>query len=249
MISIPAILNGIISQNKFPDLPVRDSLSYYLSADYGVSVSPTFQVTAWRDRANEIDFIPDIVTSDIILVPSVASLNNKPAIFFGRSNNSGSVGLYNNLVNTTRTIFTVYILVSITGFEYSVLFEGNGLNIYTSYASGNRRFGSYVYSFRDANTISTLNIPYVRCATSQNGTTLNFFLNGVADGFINNANGFYPRNQTVIGNGGARFSRPSTGPNQPFQGYIAEIICYNRVLSSIEISATSTYLQSKYSIY
>jgi len=223
-------------------------LQLWLKADSGVSTSGS-SVTAWLDQSpNAYNFVPDSVTADISLVSSVVNLNNKPAIRFRTVNNNGNIGLYNNTVFTGKSAILVYILESVAGFEYSVIYENSGINLYTSYDNGNRRFGGYFNQFYNATTLSTLNVPYIRSCLTDNGVALNFFLNGNADG-TPTGNGFYPRTQTVIGNGGARLAVNPSGLNQPFQGYLAEIVVYDRVLTTPERQQVENYLNSKYNIY
>jgi hypothetical protein len=78
---------------------------------------------------------------------------------------------------------------------------------------------------------------------------IDFFINGNADGSVN-GDGFYnSRNEIVIGNGGARAAGPSPSINQPFQGYIAEIVAYDVVLTTPQRQQVEAYLNAKYAIY
>jgi len=224
-------------------------LSLWLKADAGVTTSGS-NVTAWADQSgNGLNVVPDIVTADISLASSVGKFNNKPAILFGVQNNNGTVGLFNSNPFINKSLFIVYSLESVDNFEYSVAYENNGFSGQTSDNNGNRQFGGYFNAFISANTLSQIGTPYIRTTISDDGNTISFFINGTADG--NPAgNGFYnSRSEIVIGNGGARGSGPNPSISQPFQGYIAEIVVYNSVLTTPERQQVEGYLSTKYSIY
>jgi len=223
-------------------------LSLWLKADAGVTLSGS-NVTAWADQSgNGLNVVPDIVTADISLASSVEKFNNKPAILFGVQNNNGTVGLFNSNPFINKSLFIVYSLESVDNFEYSVAYENNGFSGQTSDNNGNRQFGGYFNGFISANTLSQIGTPYIRTTISDNGNTISFFINGTADG--NPAgNGFYnARSEIVIGNGGARGSGPNPSISQPFQGYIAEIVVYNSVLTTPERQQVEAYLMNKYNI-
>jgi hypothetical protein len=228
-------------------------LSLWLKADVGVTLSGS-NVTAWADQSgNGLNVVPDTETPDISLVSSVSKFNNKPAILFGVADASGEVGLFNNNPFITKSVFIVYSLENVNNFEYSLPYENNGVNTYTSYDNGNRIFGGYFNAFIDSNTLSAIGSVYLRAIISDddgNGNNpINFFINGSADG-SQNGSGFYnSRSQIVIGNGGARSLGPSPSIDQPFQGYIAEIVAYDVVLSTPERQQVEAYLNTKYAIY
>lgn len=243
---------------KTPPLPSSFSpasiagLQLWLKADAGVSTNGS-NVTEWLDQSvNNYSFFPDFETADITLSSSVASLNNKPAIFFQTSNDNGDVGLTNDTAGVFigKSVFLVYILDEVSDFEYSVPYENNGINNYTSYNNGNRVFGGYMNGFYNASTLSTLDTPYIRTTISDDGANpIDFYLNGNADGSPAGG-GFYNfRNEIVIGNGGARQAGPSPSINQPFQGYIAEVIVYDNAISAGDRISVENYLNDKYAIY
>ena len=228
-------------------------LSLWLKADAGVTVSGA-SVTEWADQSgNGLDVVPDFATADITLASSVAKFNNKPAILFGVTNEEGAVGLYNNNPFIGKSVFLVYSLENVSGFEYSVIYENNGINVYTSYDVGNGKFGGYFNAFFDSNTTSTLGTAYIRTVIAdddgEGDNPIDFYINGASDGSLVGS-GFYNfRAEIVIGNGGARGAGPSPSINQPFQGYLAEVIVYDTVLTTPEREQVETYLNDKYEIY
>ena len=228
-------------------------LSLWLKADAGVTVSGA-SVTEWADQSgNGLDVVPDFATADITLDSSVAKFNNKPAILFEVTNENGDVGLYNNNPFIGKSVFLVYSLESAGDFEYSVIYENNGINVYTSYETGNKKFGGYFNGFFDSNTTSTLGTAYIRTVIAdddgEGDNPIDFYINGASDGSLVGG-GFYNfRAQIVIGNGGARGAGPSPSINQPFQGYLAEVIVYDTVLTTPEREQVETYLNDKYEIY
>lgn len=218
----------------------------WMDASYGVSfVGPTKQVNEWVCKVSGLGFIPDLVSDDITWIQNDSYFNNQPSINFSTNVNSGVVGLYNeDLIATIATIFVVYNMLSSNGFEYQVLYENDGLNLYTERTYTDRYFGSYVNQFADADTVSTLSASYIRAAYSADGTDIFFEVNGIADGNPG-GNGFYTgRTQVVIGNGGAR-----PGFSQPFTGRIAEILAYDTFLTSAEILKVTGYLNAKYRLF
>ena len=224
----------------------------WLSADSGVALSGS-NVTSWADRSgNGLNVVPDTVTSDIALESSVAKFNNKPAVLFQVSSNSGDVGLFNSSPFIGKSVFLAYSLENVDNFTYSIPYENNGINCYTSYADGNRAFGGYFNEFIDSNTISTLATSYVRTIIAdddgEGNNPINFFINGEYDG-SQNGGGFYNlRQEIVIGNGGSRGLGPSPSLNQPFQGYLAEIVVYNVALTTPQRQQVEEYLMAKYAI-
>lgn len=228
--------------------PILDGLQLWMSADVGVTTNASNQITGWRDRSkNNLLFVPDAASAQFTYASSVASLGNRPAIYCSTSSTANN-GLYNSSTATHKSVCIVYILESVASYEYSIIFEVNGINLYTSYGFGNRKFGSYLNNFYDATTLSTVNTAYYRTTTSEAGTSTSFFTNGAANG-TPTGNGFYlTRTQSVIGNGGARLAGPAPSINQPFQGWIAEIIGYNRVISTQERLRIEGYLGRKYGL-
>lgn len=225
------------------------------TATYGTDSTEKTGITEWVDQSdNGFVFVADNgVSEDITFASSVVSLNNQPAVYFQTTNDNGNVGLYYDYYSPENTpfigksVFIVYILENINGFYYSVCYEHNGINLYTSYAS-NRHFGGYFNGFYDSNTSSTLNTAYIRSCLTDDGSPVNFFVNGSADGTPAGGSLYNYRSAIVIGNGNAR-GAVGGGTNQPFQGYIAEVIVYDNELSSNDRIAVENYLNSKYDIF
>jgi hypothetical protein len=243
-----AMTLDIMATSKF--LPSGLSgLSLWLKADAGVTLSG-FNVTAWADQSgNGRNMLSDFSTPDISFVSSVAGFNNKPVIRFSISNNNGDVGLSNSNTFTGKSFFIVYKLSSITGFDFSIPFENTLINVYTNQPDQERAFGGYYNAFYDSNTISTLGTTYLRSVLTDDGQNINYFINGDSDGGTTEGLGSITRDYIVIGNGGARGAGPNPSINQPFQGDLAEIICYNRVLNTSERKQVEAYLNTKYAIY
>jgi hypothetical protein len=172
---------------------------------------------------------------------------------FGVARNGGDVGLFNNNPFIGKSVFIVYSLENVAGFEYSVPYENNGVNCYTSYQNGNLAFGGYFNAFVDSNTPSTLGTAYIRTVIAdddgEGNNPINFFIDGASDGTTNGGGFYNSRAQIVIGNGGARNAGQSSSINQPFQGYIAEIVVYNVVLTTGQREQVESYLNTKYAIY
>jgi hypothetical protein len=228
-------------------------LSLWLKADAGITLSGS-NVTSWADQSgNGLNVVPDYTTSDISLASSVAKFNNRPAVLFGVASDSGDVGLFNNNPFIGKSLFIAYSLESVSDFEYSIPYENNGINTFTSYGNGNQIFGGYFNEFIDSNTTSTLGIAYIRTVISdddgEGNNPISFYIDGNSDGAANGGGFYNARAEIVIGNGGARGAGPSPSINQPFQGYIAEIVVYDVVLTTEQRQQVESYLNTKYAIY
>ena len=236
--------------------PFRDAVGPFWDNQYGgamgtatsTSTSIGTGVDAWVDQSsNGYIFVPDYVSKDITLSSSIAGLNNKPAISFQALNDAGGVGLFNSNVFTGKSVFLVYILTSVDNFQYSVPYENSGINNYLNY--GSNEFGGYFNGFFDANTPSTIDTKYLRTTITEDGIDpLNFYVNGSSDGSPT-GDGFYTRSEVVIGNGGVRWAGGNPSVNQPFQGYLAEVVAYDVVLTTPQRQQVETYLNTKYAIY
>jgi hypothetical protein len=251
----PLPKNRMLNRHRVAPFSPSDitGLSLWLKADAGVTLSGS-NVTAWADQSgNGLNVVPDITSADITLVSSVAKFNNKPAILFDIGEEAGGVGLYNNNTFITKSVFIAYSLENVNVFEYSVPYENNGINVYTSYGNGNRFFGGYFNAFYDSDTASTLGTAYIRTVIAdddeEGNNPINFFIDGASDGALNGGGFYNARAEIVIGNGGARSLGPSPFLDQPFQGYIAEIVAYNTVLTTPQRQQVENYLNSKYEIY
>lgn len=209
-------------------------------------------VATWVDQSpNGYVFVPDYISRDITLSSSVAALNNLPAISFETLKDNGFVGLYNNNAFATKSFFIVYNLTSIDDFDYSIPYENTLINVYTHQPNGVRAFGSYFNDFYDSVTPSTLGSPYLRSVITEDGTSFEFFVDGAADGGDTGGSSVV-RDSIVIGNGGSRYAKstPAATPiNQAFQGNIAEIVAYDRVLTTPERQQVEAYLMAKYDLY
>ena len=251
----PLPKNKMLNRHRVAPFSPSDisGLSLWLKADAGVTTSGS-SVTEWADQSsNGFNVVPDFATADITLASSVAKFNNKPAILFGVANEDGNVGLYNNNTFIGKSVFLVYSLESVSDFEYSVIYENNGINVYTSYDNNNQKFGGYFNAFYDANTVSTLGTAYIRTVIAdgdeEENDPLDFYINGESDGSLVGSGFYNLRSEIVIGNGGARNAGPSPFLSQPFQGYLAEVIAYNIVLATPQRQQVENYLNNKYAIY
>lgn len=238
---------GKLSTSQFSIKDLQD-LSLWLKADAGITLDGS-NVILWKDQSgNGLDVQADYSSQDISFISSASDFNNKPVVRFSTNYDNGDVGLSNSNPFDGKTCFIVYKLNSTDNFEYSVPYENTLINIYTSYDNGNRIFGGYYNGFYDSNTVSTIGVPYLRTILTEDGVNINYFINGVTDGNPT-GQGSYTRNYIVIGNGGARNAGPDPSVNQPFQGDLAEIIVYSRVLTETERLKVEAYLNRKYEIY
>jgi hypothetical protein len=216
-------------------------LALWLKADAGVTLNGSGQVTQWVDQSpSSLSFVPDYASADVIRTDNY--INGLPAIVFGGTE-GGVIGLYNTSVFVTKSVF---IVLAATGgpAEYSVPYENDGLNIYSTSSYYGQPWGSYL----NANTNALTNLaydgtPYILSARSTDGTDQTFYLNNVDDTDYAGEGFYNERSEIVIGNGGARSFFP-----QPFEGAIMEIIAYTSYLSATDMTNVYNYLNGRYAI-
>jgi hypothetical protein len=186
--------------------------------------------TNWADQsANGYNFISP--NNPVYYRPSF--INGKPSIDFVTS--SAAYFLLDQSIGTIKTIFCVYKTTS-TPINYQALVEAN-LGLYSAIA--NNEFGTYLATEIGYATL-TQNIPYILMVESNDGINSNGYVNGTA--YSNSSgNGFGSIDYVQIGTG--------QYGDQPCNGYISEVIIYNRVLTTTERQKVEAYLNAKYAIY
>jgi len=229
-----------------PVLPVTSGLTAWFSADYGViQNSGTQVVNTWQDRSSNSN---DVTQTTSGMQPTLVTDpgTGRSAINFNGSQiftNSNSFSSVNDV-----TIFTV---VSTSGQPSTT--EGQ-LVMGTLGAGAKARALSYNNSGEQllnlgggptfGSTVSvtggTVSLPVelnINAVTYSSSTgTANFYINGIANG-----TGTASAGEVTTG-----LKIGSNGYNDNWNGNIAEMVIYNRVLSSTELQQVESYLAVKY---
>jgi len=206
-----------------------------------------FRVNSWADQsgnnknATPIDFSPVYVSS---------AINNKPAIQFSddelRGLSFSHTGFY------PKTIFAVGT-ISVDNM-YRTMVGGNSSGVLGNYYLQTRESMSqpgfvitnddemgYI-AFADA---LTLNIPYLLGGYSDFVSNVYAFKNGV----VGSGEIAQDQLQRTLTTGYVGCGYYNLEPSDRWNGYIAEVIIYNRVLTTTERKQVEGYLNAKYAIY
>jgi hypothetical protein len=217
------------------------SLSLWLKADAGISASGS-DVTAWADQSGNGNNATMYNNPQLI----ASALNTKPVISFDGSTNYGSFPI-SLTFDTPRTIFIVgkyndinrgqegfIALLENVNFDLGYVFRDNGsqqTNYYVNYdeavqASAPLTTSVANYHIVTINHSSSSNSNMGINGTFGSGVTLD--VAPVSDGVIAVRN---------------------TNPDEYASINIAEIIIYNRALTTPERQQVEAYLNTKYAIY
>jgi len=227
-------------------------LSLWLKADAGVTLSGS-NVTAWADQsgngrnASPVDINPTYNSSD---------LNNKPTISLssvaGETNKSFQIS-GNPMGASGATAFVVnYVDPDVFGSDQNGALLGNfgsaGDGSHWPYGLGE---GSVYDSFATDTRKDDLGLPAgitnwnIYSVYSQNNDW-KIFCNGTE---------FYSDSSNVYSNAVANSTslyigmQNNAGTNQIFKGKVAEVVVYNRVLTTPQRQQVEAYLNTKYAIY
>lgn len=235
-----------------------DGLSLWLKADAGVTLYESF-VTAWVDQsesgitATPIDTNPTYNSSD---------LNGKPTITLSRVSvgDNESLSLDSNPMGASGT--TAFVVNYVDQDVFPVDGEGGDANGALLGNFGSAENGSHwpyafggtasVYdSFATDTRKDNLGLPggitswNIYSVHSQDDD-YKLFCNGIQ--FHSDVSNVY--SNTIGGNGTLYIGmQNNAGTDQIFKGKVAEIVIYNRVLTTPERQQVEQYLNSKYQIY
>jgi hypothetical protein len=241
-------------------------LSLWLKADAGVTLSGA-NVTAWADQSgngfnangNVIDGVNPTFVSNV--------KNGKPVLRFGNDNdatilrtdattfgNSGEFTLftvhqYNETDNTWATLISKGDLATEaeTTFEITARFVSSDPAT-SSFGVMGYADDTYGWNFLYQEPASTS--WSIVCATqSLTNNSQQYHINGSLASSSSSVAGINATNIAIgIGNGGSG-SEPRTATYGGFKGDLAEVIFYNRAITTPERQQVEAYLNTKYAIY
>ncbi len=243
-----------------PQLPEIDGLRLHLdAADTSALTVSDGQVEEWRDSttANDITFSPLSGTNPPELHADV--INGLPAVHFSGSSldtrSPDALGITNDIAGIT--IFAVGWNRGGGAQTYTRIMQGtlpNHARVFFYRATNDHRFGGRRLDTDDFSNITTptntrLNEEWgidTGVISYEHGSIL-LFINGellADDGGFQDPGRTSPTDSTNF-----RIGSSARDPiDQEWDGYIAEFLIYDRVLSPAEFSAVGSYLAEKYAL-
>jgi hypothetical protein len=214
-------------------------LKLWLKADAGVTLSGS-NVTGWADQSGNSNHAVGVSNP----VFQSSQINSLPAIFF---NGLAFFSIPNFLDGSAATLFVLVKPTGGAGDDSGALLGNFGNSIVgTHYPyQGDLIYDSFACTERknDISQPAGFFDYHIYCVLSKNGEWTYRF-NG-ATHFTTDENTY---NASTL-NGQGPFIGRQTGLGVfRFLGFIAEIICYTRDLSSSEISSVNSYLATRYAI-
>jgi len=236
-------LRSVLSSGGTPLIP-QSGLSLWLKADAGVTLSGS-DVTAWADQSGN----GNNATSPTIAPTFVSSsINSKPAISF--NNDSSWMQIPQNSIGNSGNISIFVVLNYVSGAVIlnkgdAASFEATVWELTTNTGFGFVNNDGGEFSWNVVPVSPAENTPLLLEGFSSAGVSQLAF-NGTNSGDPSGANaGFNDISQYIgIGGGGDGGSTVS-----PLDARIAEIIIYNRQVTSPERQQVEAYLNTKYAIY
>jgi hypothetical protein len=231
---------GTLLLNYIFDPKEIQGLSLWLKADAGVTLSGS-DVTAWADQSGNGR------NATAIESPTYAtnSINGKPALVFANDSYLTTVNIFNGA--NPRTMIAVYYIDS-EQYSNTVIGQSNEDNTNTgTYFLLQSRVdldsSPYLAGYGDDLSGSPfLNQQLILGTTDYDGTTARLFNNGTQ---VNSALKTY---DTYNGEFYIGAFNEAGNIMEKFGGKIAEIVVYNRVLTTSERQKVETYLREKYAI-
>jgi len=219
-------------------------LSLWLKADTGVTLSGA-DVTVWADQSGNGFNATSPATKPTFIS---SSINSKPAISF--NNDSSWMQIPQNSIGNSGNISIFVVLNYVSGAVIlnkgdAASFEATVWELTTNTGFGFVNDDGEEFSWNVVPVSPATNIPLLLEGFSSAGVSQLAF-NGTNSGDPSSANvGFNAISQYIgIGGGGDGGSAVS-----PLDARIAEIIIYNRQVTSPERQQVEAYLNAKYAIY
>lgn len=225
------------------------------------------QITQWNDRNPQAGskLFAVITASSGVTYKEMSTINNLPSVYFDASEapaltlSSISSSSNNKLIYTADNIFTFFVVAQLSNnstgaktlFQNGDSTSGWGYGLDSSTSSRKRQviFGGAINNYTTTST-STTN-PEIISATYEGASgEVKLFTNGVGSGGF----GASGSNETLISSTATAlppetaFYIGSNNSGEAWDGYISEIIIFNRVLTDSERKLIESYLGQKYDI-
>ena len=207
----------------------------YLKADVGITKDVDNYVSQWDDQSeNGYNAVQGTGANQPLLVDNV--FNNKPALRFGGLNDF----MISNVTDTYTQPITIIIVYTLSGSGFQAVVSLP--STYYKYCPAYNGSGTFYMTDDSYNLLYSDVVPYTTIGTYfWSGLTSKIYKGGA---YINTGNQLV---NTFTGNFQIGRIAYSGGAGY-LNGDIAEIIVYNKELSSTEMDSVSIYLRDKYNI-
>ncbi len=211
---------------------INEGIQVWLRADTGIIRDDENGIKYWYDFSGNYNNAKGMSKNEYLpqLVSSLESMNSKPAVSFDDVN-SNWIRFENIGVNTSADNFSIFIVLEPTGTSSTIISNEESFNLNQTdfFYNGNE---SVNINLSEKSVISIL----------QNTDSVFLYENGLFEALpiqTENIAGF---------DSSLSIGKPSTTDNDYFNGYISEIIIYNRFLTWQEKATIEKHLMEKYSI-
>jgi hypothetical protein len=214
----------------------------WFAADSGTSCGGACSngntLTQWNDKSVNADNLASGASCSTLPTFASSQINGKPAIKFNGS--SQCIQLVSSITLTTAsTVFAVIDDVSIAA-KGSFFSGASGSLVYWS-APTKEQGADNAATVLLGNGTAAADTSWHQINETYNNTTVTFRLGRATDGSASPSSTLTAVN-TIVG------ANASSGPGEWFNGYIAELIIYNRVLNGTEIGEVEAYLNGRYGL-
>ena len=226
----------------YPTLPVTSGLAAWFNSDVGVTTS-SGNVTQWNDQSGNGYNVTQTVGPNAPGIGQDAD-SGLPVVTFNG----------NQLLTTSAQVSGLddVTIITVAGatdpdaggnqtlVTVGALYDNEGARIF-SYTSGDETFGNSNTTATGGSVPANSSLNINTVTFSDSGGTANFYSQGIADG-MGSITATSLASGLTLGSG-------SYTPSGSWNGNIAEVIVYNRVLSTAERQAVEGYLANKYGTY
>lgn len=210
-------------------------LTVWLKADAIVGLVDTDPVATWDDESgNNLDATQS--TAGFKPLYRTGIINGLPALSFDGTDDVLSLG---NLAAFFPTAATLFIVADISDAGYSLVDTSNVDSYWRFSGDGNGYLGVFRTARIDGYPMAMPNTG-AHLFTVQSGSAYEVFLDGTSKG--TQSGSYSAGNSYLIG-------RDNTATAEKvLSGYVAEILIYNRGLSSVERGHVNQYVSDKYAL-
>lgn len=189
-------------------------------------------IASWLDQSSETTFNSELGYQEIV------NINGRPAIGFGPN------GCFRYESINEKTIICAFHTQA-TPSGYNCIVEGR-MGMYASLAGAGGKFGTYLNKEVGFANL-TEDTKYILMIESEDGQVANTgaYVNGQHYTSELGQGGFTARDHLVVGNGNVQ----NQIPNQPCNGFIYEVMVFDKILTQAEREQVHAYLNDKYQVY